>query len=57
MDSELGQDLRAGKLRFPKDVTFSALSVKIAMGEPQASSEYTDGQEKQAESRFREWKQ
>lgn len=56
MDSELGQDLRAGKLRFPKDVTFSAVSVKIAMGEPQASREYTDGQEKQAESRFCEWK-
>ena len=43
MDSELGPDLRAGKLRFPKDVTFSALSVKIAMGELQASNEYTDG--------------
>lgn len=43
MDSELGQDLRAGKLKFPKDVTLSALSVRSAVGELQASSEYTDG--------------
>lgn len=43
MDSELGQDIHAGKLEFLNDVAFSALRVKIVMGEKQFTSEHTDG--------------